>query len=111
MSPVIPTFFRQRLRTLFLAGIVGFTVMEIVALSPSSLEQEDTAANTPIDPETLLPEQDGILSSGIPKNRIPEYQVVRFDYVSTQGGEKQWKLLADKAALYSKEKLVHARQV
>jgi LPS export ABC transporter protein LptC len=93
-----------------LAGIVAFTVMEIVALSPSSLEQEDTNINTPIDPQALLPDTKSAVATGIP-TRIPEYQVERFDYVSTQGGVKQWNLLADRAALYNKEKLVHARTV
>src|SRR6185369_5172223 len=63
------------------------------------------------DPETLMPDHSEILATGIPEDRIPEYRVARFDYVSTQGGEKQWKLLASTAAMYSKEKLVHAQTV
>jgi LPS export ABC transporter protein LptC len=94
-----------------LAVVIGLIVMEIVALSPSSVEQEETASNMPIDPETLVPDPSGTLAEGIPKDRIPEYQVERFDYVSTQRGEKQWKLLASRAALYNKEKLVHAREI
>lgn len=101
---------RRRFRPLLLAGIVGFTVMEIVALSPSSLEEEETNVNTPIDPQALTPDTSSALATGIPK-RIPEYQVERFDYVSTQDGMKQWNLIADRAALYNKEKLVHAKVV
>src|SRR4051812_24646024 len=104
-------FLERRLRPLLLALIVGFTVMEIVALSPSSIEQEDSGVNTPIDPQALMPDNGQSLATGIPKGRIPEYQVERFDYVSTQGGEKQWQLVADRAALYNKEKLVHARKI
>jgi LPS export ABC transporter protein LptC len=107
----MPEFLAKRLRPLLLVGIVGFTITEIVALSPASVEQEDPAANTPIDPQALVPDSDGNLATGIPKDRIPEYQVERFDYVSTEKGVKQWNLLADQAAMYSKEKLVHAFKV
>src|SRR3954466_2288630 len=99
-------FLYRRLRPLLLALIVGFTVMEIVALSPSSIEQEDTSANTPVDPQALMPDNRESVAKGIPE-RIPEYQVERFDYVSTQGGEKQWQMQADRASMFNKEKLVH----
>jgi LPS export ABC transporter protein LptC len=104
------TLIRRRFRPLLLAGIVGFTVMEIVALSPSSLEQEDANVNTPIDPQALMPDTSNAVATGIP-TRIPEYEVERFDYVSTQSGIKQWNLVADRASMYNKEKLVHARVV
>jgi LPS export ABC transporter protein LptC len=106
----LKSLIRRRFRPLRLAGIVGFTVMEIVALSPSSLEEEESNVNTPIDPQALTPDTSNTLASGIPKG-IPEYQVERFDYVSTQDGVKQWNLIAERAALYNKVKLVHARVV
>ena len=90
--------------------IVGFTVAEIVALSPSSVDDDSHPDTSPIDPTELVGSTDPVLATGIPR-RIPEYSVTEFDYVSTQDGEKQWKLLADKAALFNKEHLVHARQI
>lgn len=101
---------RRRLRPILLAAIVAFTVVEIVALSPASVEEggDQTAA---VEPEMLLPKQETTLASGIPHDKIPDYSVDQFNYVSTQGSEKQWKLIATRAYLYNQIKLVHSRQV
>jgi LPS export ABC transporter protein LptC len=100
---------KRRLRPLFIAVLVGLIIMEIVALSPSSLEGggEKTAI---VEPETLIDDEQ-TLASGIPKDKIAEYSIDQFQYVSTQGSEKQWKLVADKAYLYNKEKIVHSRNI
>jgi LPS export ABC transporter protein LptC len=105
--------YRRRFRPLLLALIVGFVIVEIVVLFPGSLEETPRGTSTPVDPESLTASGKGeaVLASGIPRNRIPEYSVTDFDYVSTQDGEKQWKLLASKAALYNRERIVHARAI
>ena len=90
--------------------VVAFIIAEIVALSPSTVEEGGTKTAA-VDPESLMDDEEATLATGIPQNRIAEYTVDQFQYVSTQGGEKQWKMIATKAFLYSKEKIVHARQV
>jgi lipopolysaccharide export system protein LptA len=99
-------------RRLLLAGVMAIIIMEIVALSPSSLEQP-ASSGASIAPESLVDGEDGerTLATGIPTGKIPEYSVDQFNYVSTQGGRKQWKLIAERAFLYNQEKLVHARIV
>lgn len=99
-----------RLRPLILAGVVSAIIMQIVALSPSSVE-EARDINVPIDPAALLPSDQGTLAPGIPKGRVPEYSVDQFNYVSTHESVREWNLIAEHAFLYNVEKLVHARQV
>jgi LPS export ABC transporter protein LptC len=102
--------FRGRLRPLFLALVVALIITEIVALSPSPLE-ESTGKNLAVDPESLMTDDEVTLATGIPHGKIPEYSIDQFQYVSTQGTEKQWKLIADRAFLYNKERLVHSRHI
>lgn len=94
-----------------MAGLGALIIMEIVALSPAPLEEGGNSANALVDPETLMGDDQVMLATGIPKEKIPEYSVDQFQYVSTQASEKQWKLIADRAFLYNAEKLVHARQI
>ncbi len=101
---------RKRLRRLFLGVIVVFVLAEIIFLSPSSIE-EAAPANAAIDPELLTRTGEITLASGIPVNQIPEYSIDEFNYVSTQAGEKQWKLMAEKAFLYNTNKLCHSKNV
>jgi LPS export ABC transporter protein LptC len=98
-----------KLRPFFLVSIAVLIIMQIVALLPSSLEQPPS--NRAVDPKVLVRNEETTLATGIPKGKIPEYSVDQFDYVATQSGQKQWKLLAEKAFLYNSEKLVHARTV
>lgn len=103
--------FRKRLRPWLMAAVGGLIIMEIVALSPASLEEGSNSSSSMVDPETLIGDDQVMLATGIPKEKIPEYSVDQFQYVSTQSSEKQWKLIADRAFLYNAEKLVHARQI
>jgi hypothetical protein len=98
-----------RLRPLILAGVVSAIIMQIVALSPSSVE-EARDSSAPIDPSELLPQQKANLAPGIPKG-VPEYTVDQFDYVSTHEGIKEWNLLADTAYFYNSARMVHAISV
>lgn len=99
---------RSQIRPILIAAFAVFVLAQIVALSPSSVEQNDPDAE--VDPQTLL--DDGTsLAEGIPKEKIPDYSVDRFNYVSTLNGRKNWKLVAAKAFLYNGERIVHSRQV
>ena len=101
---------RRWLRPLILVGVVVLIVAQILLLSPSSLEQTKTN-NIMVDPQSLVPKTEVTLAPGIPSQRVPEYSINKFSYLSSQGIEKQWNLLAERANLYNAEKLVHARQV
>lgn len=103
----------RKVRPILLGATALLIIMQIVALSPSSLEESKAVAPSVLEPESLIKGEKGevTLATGIPKDRIPEYTVEQFDYVSTRDGEKQWKLLAQKAFLYNREKLMHARRV
>jgi hypothetical protein len=97
------------MRLMLLGATLVFVVVEIVALFPSSIEEDKTPPPTgAIEPQTLVPQQTGTLATGIPTGIIPEYSIDQFNYVSTIGGEKQWKLLAQKADEFHKQNLVHA---
>jgi LPS export ABC transporter protein LptC len=103
--------FGFNLRTALAASVGGVIFVEIVVLTPAPVEDYSHPAQVALDPTSLSEADKPVLASGIPKGRIPEYSVEDFDYVSTQGGEKQWKLVASQAYLYNKEKLVHSRQI
>lgn len=97
-----------RWRSILLALVVVFVIVEIVALSPSTLEKPPTS--TGVAPEAFIPATDAILAGGIPK-KVPDYSIDGFQYVSSKGVQKQWKLVSNKAYLYNAEKIVHARTV
>jgi LPS export ABC transporter protein LptC len=105
-----PFSFRTRWRAALFVMVAAFIAAQIVILSPAPLEISE---GDQLLPEELLPENEAAqtLATGIPTGRIPEYSVVNFDYISTQGSQKQWKLLAAKAHMYNAEKLVHARNI
>ena len=108
----LPAVSRGRaLRPYLLAIIIFLIVTKIVFLSPSSLDK--TPPTSTLAPEELYDNHEGeiTLASGIPKDKIPEYSVEQFNYVSSHAGQKQWKLHAEKAFLYHENKLVHARTV
>lgn len=75
------------------------------------LLQESRSSSPLLDLKALVPPPAKTLAPGIPKDRVPEYTIHQFNYISAQGSERQWNLLAQEAFLYNKEKLVHARQV
>jgi LPS export ABC transporter protein LptC len=97
-------------RPLLVTGVAVFVVLEIVALSPSSVEQTGPAES--IDQEELIEDLPKMATKaeGIPIS-IPDYTIDQFQYVSTQAGQKQWKLNATQAYLYNKVQLVHSRTI
>lgn len=84
--------------------------IQLLFLSPTPTEDSAKASGT-IEPDALIPRDKKNLAPGIPVGRVPEYTVEGFTYTSTQNGQKQWKMLADRAHMYNVEKLVHSKQV
>ncbi len=102
--------FITSMKRYFLPGLlVTLIILEIVVLSPTSVELEKT--NIPTDPSRFVEEAKNTLAKGIPQSKIPEYTVDQFHFISTQAGEKQWKIIAKKADFYNAEKIVHAFQI
>ncbi len=105
-------FSRKSVRPILFLILGATIITEIVALSPSSLEEESIPQPKQIDPATLIPKnQEPTLAPGIPIDRVADYNVENFRYVSVQNKVKQWKIVADKANLYHDIDLVHARRV
>jgi lipopolysaccharide export system protein LptA len=100
-----------RLRPLILAGVVSAIIMQIVALSPSSIEESHERGAAPVDPDALIPKEKITLAPGIPKEQVPEYSVDQFNYVSTHESVREWNLIAAKANFYNSARVVHARTV
>lgn len=99
----------NKIRPFLLAIVALAIIIEIVALSPSSLEQPE--AGDAVSPENLKAQEGPGLAKGIPKNKVPDYTIDQFQYVSSEGTVKQWKLVASRAYMYNEAKLVHAVNV
>jgi LPS export ABC transporter protein LptC len=93
---------------------MALIITQIVALSPSPLEGPSTPAGTAIDPDLLVPaaeREKPVLAQGVPTDKVPDYSIHGFNYVSTQGNLKLWRLIAKQAFLYHPLNLVHAKNV
>lgn len=101
---------KKWIRASLLTLVAILVVLEIVVLRPSRIEEESTAPKK-IDPEALFQDHAPTVVPGVPKNRIPEYSVENFHYVSVQNSEKLWRIQANTARLYNPEKMMHARTV
>jgi hypothetical protein len=99
-----------KLRPLILMGVVSAIIMQIVALSPNSVE-ESRDSSAPIEADALLPKEKVTLAPGIPKGQVPEYSVDQFNYVSTHESIRDWNLIAATAYFYNSARMVHARTV
>lgn len=93
---------------------MALVVVQIIILSPTSLEQDDVGGKV----KKLLERKEILnnlaaptIAPGIPRNQIPEYIINQFNYISTKAGQKQWNLIASQAYLYNQEKIVHSRAV
>lgn len=95
---------------LLLIALAAVTARRWPSWIPALMDESRTNSSS-VDPRTLIPPKMRNLAPGIPTERVPEYTINQFNYLSAQGSEKQWNLLARQAYLYNKEKLVHARQV
>ena len=101
---------RKQLRPILLIAIGVVIVTEIVALSPSSLE-ESKSGSVAVEPEALILDNEPSLIPGFPQRKIAEYGVEDFRFVSVQNGIKQWRIEAKRAFLYNPEHLVHSRRM
>ncbi|MEO7164038.1 MAG: LPS export ABC transporter periplasmic protein LptC [Bdellovibrionia bacterium] len=101
---------RKKFRPLLLIAIGAVIVTEIVALSPSNLE-ESKSGPAAVEPEALMLDSEPSLIPGFPQKKIAEYGVEDFRFVSVQNGIKQWRIEAKRAFLYNPERLVHSRKM
>ncbi|MGE0616624.1 MAG: LPS export ABC transporter periplasmic protein LptC [Bacteriovoracia bacterium] len=105
----------SRVKLLLVASLALFVVVEIVILSPSTLDEPSTwgfrPTLNPQDAITHLGVNDETLAPGIPKGKIPDYTLKDFSYAANQGVQKMWRLQAKNAVMFQKEQLVHSRQV
>ena len=93
-----------------LLAIGAVIVTEIVALSPSSLE-EGKPGPLAVEPEALILDNEPSLIPGFPQRKIAEYGVEDFRFVSIENGNKQWRIEAKRAFMYNPERLVHSRRM
>ncbi len=94
----------------FLAAVAAMILVQGVALLPTPLEKAVSSGQ--VDPEELKPgEGEVVLAPGIPKDQLPDYTVEDFQYVSTQGNLKQWRLVANKANMFNSLRVVHAQKI
>jgi len=97
---------RAKLRTVLAVSLGLIIFIQILAFSPIRLEAD--APPPEMSEEELMPvAKDSPFLSTVPKDRVPEYSVEGFQYVSLAGGVKQWKIQADHAFFYQKEGIAH----
>lgn len=101
---------RLVLRPVLLGALGLFIMIQVLVFSPSTLEEE-TSAPEAVNPETLSLEDQTIFVPEVPKQRVPEHTIEGFQYASIQNGEKLWKIEANKAFMYTQERLVHAQKI
>jgi LPS export ABC transporter protein LptC len=103
-----PTDHRPGFRPLLIASLSVGVVAYVLFLTPSQLEQTPVAV--PEDPESFIEVGKQSRIGDLPPE-IPDYSLEQFQYAATQGSVKQWKILAAKADIFQKPKLVHGRSV
>jgi len=101
--------------------LVGLTflliLVQFLGLRPKNLElgTPDTEPDSLLDPQSLTLTSPGsqhpILSSKLPKHKVPEYSIEQFQFTAVQKDQKIWRILADSSSTYQKENLTHASQV
>jgi LPS export ABC transporter protein LptC len=100
---------RPKLRKFLLFSIFTLVLIQGVLLMPSTLERPSTVQQ--IDPEILKPKGPAPIAPGVPTDQVPDYVVETFEFVSTVNGQKQWKLIAEKAYMYNSLRLVHTKNI
>jgi LPS export ABC transporter protein LptC len=102
--------FARRIRPLLLTTVVLLIVGKIVFLSPAQLEESQSPPKA-LEIGALVHPEKHTLANGIPTDRVPDYTIEQFTYVSTHSGQKEWNLVAEQAFLYNSLKLVHSKDV
>lgn len=101
---------RPGLRGILAFGL-GFVIfIQIIAFSPTRLEED--APPPEMKESDLMPvSKNSKVLPTLPQDRVPEYTVEGFQYVSLAAGMKQWKINADHAYFYQKEGIAHTQVV
>lgn len=85
------------------AGIL--LLLQMIFFTPSNLEEDLPPAQ--LTEQDLVPD----LKESLPIEQVPDYKVEGFQFVSTEKGRRQWKILADQAFYFQKQGLVHTQKV
>ena len=114
-SPETPSrLFLFRGRAILLGSLISFIILEILFLSPSSVEKADPSIQLKLGKNEILETVRGnqpIIAPGVPVDQIPQYSIRDFRYLSSKGTVRDWKLLAKKANVYQPESMVHGYSV
>ena len=104
---------QERLRPIILALVVAGTFIQVLVLTPVSVEHRSTPLKGMTEKSELLPrgEEKPILAPGIPDGVIPSYVVKSMVYISTQHSVKEWKLHAETAQIFQVEQILHGIDV
>jgi len=107
---------KGHIRPALITAIMIIVMIQILFLSPGRLERADHSDDGPtIDPNELVDltvPEGPFLAPDIPTDLIPEYSIFKFDYISTKAGSREWKLEAERANVYRKDRnLLHAQNV
>jgi len=106
---------KQSPRPILLIALACFIILEVVALNPAPLEEKASTSAEPFFTEEeameSLSTSQKPLAPGIPTDRVPDYHTEQYRYISLQGTLKQWKMQAESANVYNKEKIVHSKDV
>ncbi len=101
---------RAKLRVVLAVGLGFIIFIQILAFSPIRLEAE--APPPEMKESDLMPvSKDSQVTPTLPRDRVPEYSVDGFQYISVTNGIKQWKIKADHAFFYQKEGIAHTQVV
>ena len=99
---------RPRVRPILLGLLASGVLAYALFLTPSQLEQSQVSA--PEDPDAYSTPSLKTKIPDLPKD-LPDYSLDQFHYASTKGAVRQWRILAARADIFQKEKIVHGRSV
>jgi LPS export ABC transporter protein LptC len=109
IKKIVPRLVASNWRPFALFAICLLIIFEVLFLLPSKLDIKK--AGSPVSPESLIPPVAPVSKKIEVPQRIADYEVGKFQYISTNHGEKEWKLNSEHAFLYNKEKLVYGKSV
>ncbi len=89
--------------------------VQIMIFSADNLESDlSSTGQRSINPDELLDvilPKEARLAPGIPEDRIPDYSIDHFHFIATRAGNREWKIVSRYAHLYSKEDIIHGKEV
>ncbi len=113
MSTLVKRAQHTKFQSLLLLGLLLFFVGHLVLLNPSSLEDDFGGIRiiNPKDLLTFLKNDPPPLAEGVPVDVAPSYSLRDALTLSSKGVKPSTKMNARKANVYSKENIIHARDV